>query len=76
MEEYAIEAVMELVSGPVVIRNPNLGFATGFWGVIGVLVLKKQWRRNLFRSAEEIFDKIYVIFVVGVAKIKRRRKAA
>ncbi|KAL4574956.1 hypothetical protein LXL04_021796 [Taraxacum kok-saghyz] len=49
------------------------GFATGFWGVIGVLVLKKQWRHNLFRSAEEIHDKIYVTVIIGVAKIKRRR---
>ena len=52
------------------------GFTTGFWGVIGVLVLKKQWRHNFFRSAEEIFDKIYVTVIVGVAKIKRRREAA
>ncbi|KAL4574949.1 hypothetical protein LXL04_021789 [Taraxacum kok-saghyz] len=41
------------------------GFATGFWGVIGVLLLKKQWRRNLFRFAEEMIDNIYVTFVVG-----------
>ncbi|KAJ0954590.1 putative non-specific serine/threonine protein kinase [Helianthus annuus] len=24
------------------------GFATGFWGIIGVLLLKKQWRDKLF----------------------------
>ncbi|MFS8000901.1 putative non-specific serine/threonine protein kinase [Helianthus anomalus] len=24
------------------------GFATGFWGIIGVLLLKKQWREKLF----------------------------
>uniref|UniRef100_A0A251TF76 Putative receptor like protein 47 n=1 Tax=Helianthus annuus TaxID=4232 RepID=A0A251TF76_HELAN len=29
------------------------GYATGFWGVIVVLMLKKQWRHKLFMFAEE-----------------------
>nr|GEV37894.1 leucine-rich repeat protein [Tanacetum cinerariifolium] len=29
------------------------GFAAGFWGVIGVLLLKKHWRHKLFMFAEE-----------------------
>ncbi|XP_076908246.1 receptor-like protein EIX1 [Bidens hawaiensis] len=36
------------------------GFAIGFWGVIIVLMLKKQWRRKLFVFAEETMDKIHV----------------
>ncbi|KAL7608716.1 receptor-like protein 46 [Lactuca sativa] len=51
------------------------GFATGFWGVIGVLFFKKQWRHKLFMFAEEIMDRIYVAVVVRVAKIKRGREA-
>nr|KAJ0194139.1 hypothetical protein LSAT_V11C800442610 [Lactuca sativa] len=40
------------------------GFATGFWGVIGVLLFKKQWRLKLFESVEETIEKIYVAVVV------------
>ncbi|XP_052622765.1 receptor-like protein EIX2 [Lactuca sativa] len=52
------------------------GFATGFWGVIGVLLFKKQWRWRLFMFVEKIMDKIYVaVMVTVVAKIKRGREA-
>ncbi|KAL7608718.1 putative receptor like protein 25 [Lactuca sativa] len=51
------------------------GFATGFWGVIGVLLFKKQWRQKLFMIAEETIDKMYVAVVVRVAKMKRGREA-
>lgn len=47
------------------------GFVTGFWGIIGVLVLKKQWRQNLFRFSEATIDKIHVAVVVRVSKRKR-----
>ncbi|KAD2804578.1 hypothetical protein E3N88_37955 [Mikania micrantha] len=47
------------------------GFATGFWGIIGALVLKKQWRHKLFMFSEETIDKIYVIVMVGVWRMKR-----
>ncbi|CAI9300177.1 unnamed protein product [Lactuca saligna] len=47
------------------------GFATGFWGVIGLLLLKKHWRQKLFIFSEEMMDKIYVAVMVRVAKIKR-----
>ncbi|GJU40454.1 leucine-rich repeat protein, partial [Tanacetum coccineum] len=40
------------------------GFAAGFWGVIGVLLLKKHWRHKLFMFAEETVDKIYVAVVL------------
>ncbi|XP_023745095.1 receptor-like protein EIX1 [Lactuca sativa] len=51
------------------------GFVTGFWGIIGVLLLKKQWRRKLFMFAEETIDKIYIGVVVRVAMMKRGREA-
>ncbi|KAI7750135.1 hypothetical protein M8C21_008163 [Ambrosia artemisiifolia] len=47
------------------------GFATGFWGVIVVLVLKKRWRRNLFVYAADTIDKIHVAVMVRVNKMKR-----
>ncbi|XP_021984739.1 receptor-like protein EIX1 [Helianthus annuus] len=55
--------------------NITCGFATGFWGVIVVLVLKKQWRHNLFMYAEETVDKIYIVVMVRFKKMKRGREA-
>ncbi|XP_022002122.1 receptor-like protein EIX2 [Helianthus annuus] len=49
------------------------GFATGFWGIIGVLFFKKQWRRKLFMYSEIAMDKIYVAVAVRVLKMKRGR---
>ncbi|KAJ0763868.1 putative non-specific serine/threonine protein kinase [Helianthus annuus] len=51
------------------------GFATGFWGIIGVLAFKKQWRRKLFMIAEVTVDKVYVAVAVKISKIKRGREA-
>ncbi|KAM0042357.1 putative non-specific serine/threonine protein kinase [Helianthus debilis subsp. tardiflorus] len=51
------------------------GFATGFWGIIGVLAFKKQWRRKLFMIAEVTIDKVYVAVAVKISKIKRGREA-
>ncbi|MFS7959869.1 putative non-specific serine/threonine protein kinase [Helianthus anomalus] len=50
------------------------GFATGFWGIIGVLAFKKQWRRRLFMIAEVTMDKVYVAVAVKISKIKRGRE--
>nr|KAJ0194370.1 hypothetical protein LSAT_V11C800442550 [Lactuca sativa] len=46
------------------------GFGTGFWGVIGVLLFKKHWRQKLFMFVEDTMEKIYVAFLVIVAKMK------
>ncbi|KAF5794293.1 putative non-specific serine/threonine protein kinase [Helianthus annuus] len=51
------------------------GFATGFWGIIGVLAFKKQWRRKIFMIAEVTMDKVYVVVAVKISKIKRGREA-
>ncbi|XP_042753707.1 receptor-like protein EIX1 [Lactuca sativa] len=53
------------------------GFATGFWGVIGVLLFKKQWRQKIYMFAEEAMEKIYVAVavMVRVTKIKGGREA-
>ncbi|KAJ0520003.1 putative non-specific serine/threonine protein kinase [Helianthus annuus] len=50
------------------------GFVTGFWGVIIVLVLKKQWRHKLFMFSKETMDRIHVAVMVRVTKMKRGRE--
>ncbi|KAL7585617.1 hypothetical protein Lser_V15G44332 [Lactuca serriola] len=67
---------------PTILHNNNTkvwfyadvmsGFTTGFWGVIGVLFFKKQWRHNLFIFAKKTVEKIQV---VTIAKMKREREA-
>ncbi|XP_045806417.1 receptor-like protein 36 isoform X2 [Trifolium pratense] len=49
-----------------------VGFATGLWGFIGTLWLKKNWRHAYFRWVEDVADKIYVAFVIKVPKIKKK----
>ncbi|XP_074293609.1 receptor-like protein EIX2 [Silene latifolia] len=49
-----------------------IGFATGFWGVVGTLVLNISWRHAYFRFVEEIANKIYVQFKVKVNRCMKR----
>ncbi|XP_039160105.1 receptor-like protein EIX2 [Eucalyptus grandis] len=49
-----------------------LGFATGFWGVVGSLVYKKNWRWVYFNFVDRKADMVYVIVAVKVAKLRRR----
>ncbi|XP_028799918.1 receptor-like protein EIX2 [Neltuma alba] len=48
-----------------------IGFAVGFWGAIGTLVLKKSWRYACFRRVEDVADEIYVYTSIKMAKLKR-----
>ncbi|XP_076905076.1 receptor-like protein EIX2 [Bidens hawaiensis] len=52
------------------------GFTIGFWGIIGVLLFKKQWRHRLFMLCEETIDDIHVAVMVTILKMKRGREAA
>ncbi|XP_076886203.1 receptor-like protein EIX1 [Bidens hawaiensis] len=52
------------------------GFAIGFWGIVGVLMLKKQWRYKLFMLGEETIDKIHVAVMITIMKMKRGREVA
>ncbi|KAL4586156.1 hypothetical protein LXL04_010788 [Taraxacum kok-saghyz] len=66
---------------PTIMHNNNMkiwfymdimsGFATGFWGIIGVLVFKKQWRNRLFIFSLKIIENIQVAVLVRIAKMKR-----
>ncbi|KAH7860540.1 hypothetical protein Vadar_014673 [Vaccinium darrowii] len=46
------------------------GYATGLWGVIGVLVLKKTWRYACFQFVETVNDKVLLAIALGVARLK------
>ncbi|KNA25363.1 hypothetical protein SOVF_007300 [Spinacia oleracea] len=48
------------------------GFATGFWCVVGTLLLKKSWRYTFFRRVEDAQDWLYVAIVVRMAKLKNK----
>ncbi|QHO04616.1 hypothetical protein S83_072044 [Arachis hypogaea] len=48
-----------------------IGFATGFWGVIGTLWFKKTWRHIYFRWVEDLADTIYVTTAIKKAKLKK-----
>nr|XP_009389812.2 PREDICTED: probable leucine-rich repeat receptor-like protein kinase At1g35710 [Musa acuminata subsp. malaccensis] len=50
----------------------TLGFITGFWAICGSLLLRRTWRITYFRAIDNMFDKLYVMMVVTVAKYKRR----
>ncbi|XP_064995376.1 receptor-like protein EIX2 [Musa acuminata AAA Group] len=50
----------------------TLGFITGFWAICGSLLLRRTWRIVCFRTIDNVFDKIYVVMVVTVAKYKRK----
>ncbi|XP_074284254.1 receptor-like protein EIX2 [Silene latifolia] len=47
------------------------GVATGFWGVVGTLVIKRSWRQAYFRYVEDLGDRIYVPVKVRVNRFKR-----
>ncbi|XP_027357255.1 receptor-like protein EIX2 [Abrus precatorius] len=48
-----------------------IGFATGFWGVIGFLLFKKSFRHVYFRWVDEKADDIYVSIVIKMVKLKK-----
>jgi hypothetical protein len=48
-----------------------LGFITGFWVFIGVLLLKKGWRNAYFKCIDEVMHKINVTFGRELARFKK-----
>ncbi|XP_074281727.1 uncharacterized protein LOC141606479 [Silene latifolia] len=47
------------------------GFATGFWGVVGSLVVNRRWRHAVFRRVEDGYNWLYVIVAMRVAQSRR-----
>ncbi|KAF7815335.1 receptor-like protein EIX1 [Senna tora] len=51
-----------------------LGFITGFWGSIGVLIYKRNWRHACFRLVENLADILYVETMIRTARLKKMIK--
>ncbi|KAM7489905.1 hypothetical protein LguiB_027389 [Lonicera macranthoides] len=49
-----------------------LGFATGFWGLFGSLMLRSSWRYAYFKILDKIQDWIYVTIAVNTARVQRK----
>ena len=49
-------------------------FATGFWGVVGVLILKKSWRRAYFLFVDRSKDRVLVLVELKMASVKNMIK--
>ncbi|PON90867.1 LRR domain containing protein [Trema orientale] len=47
------------------------GYATGLWAVIGTLLFKRDWRLAYFRFADEAKERILVMVVVKLERLKR-----
>lgn len=45
-----------------------LGFATGLWGVLGILFVKRRWRHAFFSSIEDTHDLVYVAIALRITK--------
>ncbi|KAK6250585.1 hypothetical protein SCA6_004590, partial [Theobroma cacao] len=46
------------------------GFATGFWGVVGVLIFKKSWRHAYFLLVDRSKDWVLVYVTLKIASVK------
>ncbi|PQP98219.1 tyrosine-sulfated glycopeptide receptor 1-like [Prunus yedoensis var. nudiflora] len=49
-----------------------LGFIVGFWGVCGFLVINKTWRYAYFQFIDNLQDRLYVMIIVSLNRMKRR----
>ncbi|KAL2540200.1 disease resistance family protein/LRR family protein [Abeliophyllum distichum] len=50
----------------------TVGFATGFWAVVGTLFLKHSWRHSYFNFWNKIGDWIYVTTILYMKRFKRK----
>ncbi|KAK9291811.1 hypothetical protein L1049_019761 [Liquidambar formosana] len=48
------------------------GFAVGFWGVCGTLLVKKTWRYAYFQFVDDIKDWIALMIALKVAALRRK----
>ncbi|GLT26375.1 hypothetical protein SLA2020_014470 [Shorea laevis] len=48
-----------------------LGFAIGFWGVVGTLIFIKSWRYAYFRRVDDVQHWILVVVTLKVAQFKK-----
>ncbi|XVF53600.1 hypothetical protein PTKIN_Ptkin05aG0111400 [Pterospermum kingtungense] len=50
------------------------GFATGFWGVVGVLLFKRTWRHAYFLFLDRCQDRVLVLVELKMASLKNMIK--
>lgn len=50
------------------------GFATGFWGVVGVLVFNKSWRHAYFRFVDRSKDRLLLLVEIKMASFRNKIK--
>ncbi|KAL5549329.1 hypothetical protein UlMin_004560 [Ulmus minor] len=50
----------------------SCGYATGLWGVVGILIVKKNWRIAYFRYADKAKDWVLTMVAVQVARLMRK----
>ncbi|GLU24265.1 hypothetical protein SLE2022_402130 [Rubroshorea leprosula] len=48
-----------------------LGFATGFWAVVGTLFFVKSWRYAYFQWVDDVKDRILVVITLKVVRFKK-----
>lgn len=48
------------------------GFVAGFWGVCGVIFLKKTWRYAYFRFVDDIKNRLYVVIATTIVRIMKK----
>uniref|UniRef100_A0A803L271 Leucine-rich repeat-containing N-terminal plant-type domain-containing protein n=1 Tax=Chenopodium quinoa TaxID=63459 RepID=A0A803L271_CHEQI len=65
-EEEEVESTLEKVMFYIVVM---LGFAIGFWGVVGSLLYSRTWRHALFRRVEYVTDFLYGQVVVRIKRL-------
>lgn len=49
----------------------GLGFYFGFWAVCGTLTLQHSWRYAFFNFVDTVYNRIYVIIAIYVARFRR-----
>ncbi|GLT48839.1 hypothetical protein SLA2020_224350 [Shorea laevis] len=48
-----------------------LGFATGFWGVVGTLFFMKNWRYTYFQWVDNVQHWILMVITLKVTRFKK-----
>ncbi|XP_024922257.2 receptor-like protein EIX2 [Ziziphus jujuba] len=49
----------------------GIGYAAGFWGLLGMLIFNRSWRVAYFRLLKDLEDRIYVLAALYKAKFLR-----
>ena len=48
------------------------GFAVGFWGVCGTLIVKNSWRHAYFRLVYDVKEWLLMVISLNVARLRRK----